>query len=269
MTWTLHHGDCLDPVSGLASLPDKSVDHVITDPPYEAEAHTKARRTKTRDWRRSREVGTAHLVAVTAPLPFEAITEDVRTRAAAEMARACRRWAVVFCQTEAAHLWAKALEAGGMSYVRTMVWIKPDGQPQFSGDRPGVGYESMVVAHHPASQYRWNGGGRLGVFSHSKNSGRVNGNGSGTPGWEPAPHPTTKPLPLMLELVSLFTDPGDTVLDPFAGSGSTGVACNQLGRSFIGWEMNAEYHAIATRRLNGDEAKPRPEQPGLFDARPA
>lgn len=44
--WTLHHGDCLDPVSGLASLADKSADVVISDPPYEAEAHTEQRRQK-------------------------------------------------------------------------------------------------------------------------------------------------------------------------------------------------------------------------------
>lgn len=44
--WTLHGGDCLDPITGLASLADKSVDHVITDPPYEEEAHTLQRRVK-------------------------------------------------------------------------------------------------------------------------------------------------------------------------------------------------------------------------------
>jgi site-specific DNA-methyltransferase (adenine-specific) len=68
----------------------------------------------------------------------------------------------------------------------------------------------------------------------------------------------------MRELVSLFSDPDELILDPFSGSGSTGVACNQLGRRFLGFELNREYFDIACRRLRGDEAKPRPEQPSLF-----
>ena len=80
----------------------------------------------------------------------------------------------------------------------------------------------------------------------------------------PNPHPTTKPLPLMRQIVEDFTDENDTILDPFAGSGTTGVAAIQLGRHFVGWERDANYHAIATRRLRGDEAKPNPAQPSLF-----
>ncbi len=263
MTWTLHHGSCLDPITGLASLADDSVDVTITDPPYEAEAHTKGRRTKAKgglnshgrlDWRARAAMGDA--IAEAAPLPFASISELDRATVAAEIARVSRRWILVFCQVEASAVWAAALEDAEAGYVRTMVWVKPDGQPQFTGDRPGMGYESIVVAHRKGRK-RWNGGGRLGVFEFSKQAG-----GSTIGG---APHPTTKPLPLMRELVSLFSDPNELVLDPFAGSGSTGVACNQLGRRFIGWELSAEYHAIATRRLNGDEAKPRREQPGLFD----
>lgn len=62
-------------------------------------------------------------------------------------------------------------------------------------------------------------------------------------------HPTQKPLALMAALVRDFTDPGDLVCDPFAGSGTTGVACRRMGRRFIGWERDPKYHAIATRRI--------------------
>lgn len=238
-------GDC---IAGMRQLADKSVDVTITDPPYEAEAHTKGRRTK-------RNSG----VCVPEVLPFAAITNDVRHEAAAQIARISRRWVLVFCQTEAAQDWATCLRAANLDYVRTMIWVKPDGQPQFTGDRPGVGYESIVVAHPPGRK-RWNGGGRTGVFSCLREKGpMVCGE------WSGAPHPTTKPQPLMRELVSLFSDPGELVLDPFAGSGSTGVACRMLGRRFLGFELDAAYHAIATRRLAGDEARPRECQPGLFD----
>ncbi len=53
----------------------------------------------------------------------------------------------------------------------------------------------------------------------------------------------------MLELVSLFTDPDTTILDPFMGSGTTGVACARLGRKFIGIEIEPKYFDIACRRI--------------------
>jgi DNA modification methylase len=62
-------------------------------------------------------------------------------------------------------------------------------------------------------------------------------------------HPTVKSQSLMRWLVGLVSFPGETVLDPFMGSGTTGVACIQTGRKFIGVELNSEYHAIATRRI--------------------
>lgn len=245
--WSLRLGDCLDPVTGLASLADKSVDHVVCDPPYEDEAHTKQRRVK-------RNGGEC----LTESLPFAAITGEQRAAIGLQLARLARRWVIVFCQVEASVKWALACEAGGLQYVRTMVWIKPDAMPQFTGDRPGMGYESIVVCH-PRGRKKWNGGGRTGVFTENKNAGRPNG--------EAAPHPTTKPLPLIRELVSLFTDPGELILDPFSGSGTTAVAARQLGRRFIGWELSPEYHAIATRRIAGERAVLNESQPELWPLR--
>jgi DNA modification methylase len=62
-------------------------------------------------------------------------------------------------------------------------------------------------------------------------------------------HPTQKPLSLMKWCVDKFTDPGNTILDPFMGSGTTGVACVQLGRNFIGIEKEPKYFEIASRRI--------------------
>ncbi len=55
----------------------------------------------------------------------------------------------------------------------------------------------------------------------------------------------------MCALISDFTDPGDLVIDPFAGSGTTGVACIRLGRRFIGWERDHKHYAAAVKRLEG------------------
>lgn len=61
-------------------------------------------------------------------------------------------------------------------------------------------------------------------------------------------HPTQKPLALVEWLISTYTNPGDTVLDNCMGSGTTGKACKNLGREFIGMELDETYHRIATDR---------------------
>lgn len=62
-------------------------------------------------------------------------------------------------------------------------------------------------------------------------------------------HPTQKPVPLLEYLIRTYTNPGETVLDPTMGSGSTGVACANTGRSFIGMELDAGYFEIARKRI--------------------
>lgn len=64
--------------------------------------------------------------------------------------------------------------------------------------------------------------------------------------WE---HPGTKPLSLMLKLVQAFSPPGGIVLDPYMGSGTTGVACMQLGRHFIGIDSDPVSFEIASKRI--------------------
>ena len=63
-------------------------------------------------------------------------------------------------------------------------------------------------------------------------------------------HPTQKPVALLEDLIETYTNEGDTVLDFTMGSGSTGVACVNTGRHFIGIELDAEYYAIAEQRIN-------------------
>lgn len=63
-------------------------------------------------------------------------------------------------------------------------------------------------------------------------------------------HPTTKPVPLLEYLIKTYTNEGDTVLDNCMGSGSTGVACVNTGRNFIGIEIDEGYYEIAKSRIN-------------------
>ena len=129
--------------------------------------------------------------------------------------------------------------AAPSEWIRSGIYHKQQAIPQLSGDRPGNSCEGLAI-FHPKGRKRWNGRG-----THAF--------------WEAVPekraathHPTAKPLLLMLQLVELFTDPGDLIIDPFAGSGTTGVAALRLGRRFIGIEANTEYHALATERLESE-----------------
>ena len=64
-------------------------------------------------------------------------------------------------------------------------------------------------------------------------------------------HPTIKPLDLIKRHILHSTQPNDIVLDCFLGSGTTAVACKELGRNFIGFELNPKYYELANDRLNG------------------
>ena len=68
-------------------------------------------------------------------------------------------------------------------------------------------------------------------------------------------HPTQKPIKLMKRIVLGSTNEGDLVLDPFMGSGTTGVACIQLNRNFIGFEISPDYFAMAQKRINEAQAQ--------------
>lgn len=235
----IHQADCRE---WLTTLADKSVAHCITDPPYEASAHTKQRRVRSSTDGSAWQRGARGSKVEVAPIDFDPIDEETRMVVAREIARVVRGWILIFCQVEGVSAWCAALEVGGARYVRTQVWVKPDSCPQFTGDRPGAGYESIVTAWAGDGRMTWNGGGRRGVYFHHV----------GVNGGERNEHPTQKPLPLMLELVELFTSTGDLVLDPFAGSGTTGVACLRLGREFIGCEREKRYFDLASERLRAE-----------------
>lgn len=66
-------------------------------------------------------------------------------------------------------------------------------------------------------------------------------------------HPTQKPVALLEYLIKTYTNPGETVLDNCMGSGSTGVACANTQRKFIGIEKDEKYFAVATQRIMNSE----------------
>lgn len=150
---------------------------------------------------------------VNADLDFAAISETLRDDVSAAAHRLSQGWVLWFCQAEAVGDWRDSLEAAGSKYKRTMIWVKPDSTPQLNGQMPAPGYESMPLAWSGEGHSRWNAGGKRGVYTH-------------------------------------LTNPGQTILDPFMGSGTTGVACAKMGRKFIGIEMDPKYFDVACERIS-------------------
>lgn len=232
---TLYHGEAEDILPTL-----DLVDHFIADPPYSEHVHGAARSRVMSandrggrygaDLRRNVDLGFTHL------------SEELRGFLADQAARLTRRWVLVFSDTESAHLWAEDLENAGLDYVRAGAWIKRGSAPQFSGDRPATGFEAITIAH-PKGRKRWNGGGSHAVWDVPIVLNRARADKS------ERVHPTQKPLVLMQKLVEQFTDPGDLILDPTAGSGTTAVAAKLLSRRAVLIERDEPHCESAAIRL--------------------
>lgn len=95
----------------------------------------------------------------------------------------------------------------------------------------------IMVAHKTGGRISWNADGRKlpNVISLMPDRDRV--------------HPNEKPLALMRTLIDTLSNKGDAILDPFMGSGTTGVACAKMGRKFTGIEIDRHYFEIACKRI--------------------
>ena len=221
--WNVTCADCLQV---LPSIPAGSVGAVVTDPPY-GDAETHKRHLSGVLLRNGEPAGQA--------LGFDGINEAACVSLAQAWVKLAAGWVVFTCEWQ----FTKALEDAGV-LVRFGIWRKPDGAPQFTGDRPGTGWEAVAICHRPGRK-TWNGGGKHAFWTFPKGS-----NDSG--------HPTGKPVGLFQSFIEDFTNPDDIVLDPFCGSGTTGVAAIKTGRRFIGIEIDPGYAEIARRRIR--EAEP-------------
>ena len=215
--WSLRQGDG---VEGL--LAHEDVDHTILDPPYDESVEAGNEAVEVRD----------------NSFGFDPMNEELRNRTARTIATRTRRWALVFCSLEEAHLWRFALISAGMSYWRTGVWVRQNSAPQFDARGPAQVLEAIVLAHSRHMTQRWNGGGKhaMWVAPIVQGDSRI--------------HPTQKPALLMQQLITDFTDEGEIIADPFAGSGTTGVAAVGLGRRFVGWELDKDHYAAALKRID-------------------
>lgn len=237
----IHVGDCIE---WLECWGDQSIDVMIADPPYSEHTHAKSRAAPSKGIRNPSGLRSERKTIRARDLGFDSITPATIRNFAIEAVRVTRRWILVFCDEQSIGAWRFDLQGAGAEVVRVCPWVKPNCAPQFTGDRPGAGWEAILVAHRTSLRgkpvaKRWNGGGFRGVYVHDVPR-------------EAERQSTEKPVSLMLELVDHFTDAGELVVDPFAGRGTTGVACIRAGRMFVGAELDPAMAARAEERLSAE-----------------
>jgi site-specific DNA-methyltransferase (adenine-specific) len=236
---TLYLGDCMEVLPTL-----EKVDAVITDPPYSETTHSNAKSNR----------GSGH---GNKAIDFASMTADQLAEVLTLCGKICGRWLVSTMEWRHVAAFDKH-PPKGWEFVRIGVWLKTNPMPQISADRPAQGWEAIAYLHATSGEKkRWNGGGM-----HGNYVGSLVSDGA---------HPTGKPLPLFTQFVERFSEAGDIVLDPFMGSGTTGVAAIQMGRKFIGIEREPKYFEIACERIRNAQRQEslfahvaKPEQNSLF-----
>lgn len=224
---TLYNGDCRDV---MASMEERSVAAVITDPPYSDRTHEMTRSNSNR----AKEHGNRVLSGA---FGFDSITAEDLSDALATAGRISQRWLVANIDYRHAFVFSET-PPPGLRLLRIGVWVKTNPNPQISGDRPAQGWEAIAYMHRDDLRPSWTGGGKAANFV--------------LPNAQKHGHPTTKPIEMVRQFVRWFSNPGDVIFDPFAGSGTTLRAALDEGRRAIGVELDEKYcELIATRLSQG------------------
>ncbi len=225
---TLYHGDCADVIPSLPA-----VDLLLTDPPYSV--------STSKPFTRRNRKGTRNFDFFAGDQEWAVMTAAVvdRVTAAAEKARA----AYVWCGHRQFGPLVEWFEGGGWS-TRPVVWRKRCPIPA----PPGVGFDSAVEL----CVYAFREGRKWTAPTGQRCPNVIDADGyrHGRPGKED--HPTQKPPQTVEYPLLLSTEPGDLVLDPFAGSGTTLRIAKDNGRKAIGVEIEERYCEVIARRLAQD-----------------
>lgn len=211
----LIQGDCLEVMRGMD---DKSINLILTDPPY-GMSYQSARRTATPQ--------------------FKKIEQDNNIDWFPEFISECYRilrensHIYIFCNDYAISDFRKLVEQVGFKAKRTLVWVKNN---HTSGDLLGdYGNKTEFIIYAQKGRKLLNGKRDTNVLNFSRVS--------------QLSHPTQKPVDINEFLISKSSQETETILDPFAGSGTTGVAAKNLNRKCVLIEKEPEYCEVIKKRI--------------------
>jgi site-specific DNA-methyltransferase (adenine-specific) len=227
---TIYHGDCREV---LPRFPDQSIDVLWTDPPYGHSNHDGDLNSRLNN----------HRAVENLPIANDSpeLMREVVDFALVQAARLLKEDCCCCCccggggGPRPTFAWvANRLDSLGLQFFHSVIWDKLN---------PGLGWryrrqhEMVMVAHRVGGKLRW-----------ADESVAVPNIVKAFPPRERL-HPNEKPLQLVTAFLAWHSQPGDTILDPFMGSGTTLRAAKDLGRHSIGIELEERYCEIAAHRL--------------------
>ena len=224
----LRQGDCLEL---MKDIPDGSVDLVLTDPPYRVTSRGNA---GSSGGMLQKKINKSGLV-----FSFNDISCKMY---APEFYRVLKAGTHCYVMTNHTNLieMLSVFTSAGFHFTKCLVWNKGN---KIMGQFYMSQFE-YIMFFRKGKAKRINNCGTPDILNIPNIKTKSNGKNI---------HDTEKPVALMEVLINNSSNPGDTIIDPFMGSGSTGVACQNLNRNFIGIELDEKYFEIAKERIKGEE----------------
>ena len=212
----LLHGDCFEL---LQDIPDESIDMVLTDPPYGMNFQSEYRKHKY-----EKIMGDSDLAWL------DDFVNEIYRVSKPNTAH------YVFCSFHHIDKFKQAIERK-FKIKNILTWVKNNTS---MGDLKGdfAPKTEFIIFFHKGRRLI-NGKRDPNVLEFKKTRNEL--------------HPTQKPVDMTEYMIGKFSDEGDVILDPFMGSGTTGVACKNTNRIFIGMELDETYFNIAKERIDNHE----------------
>ena len=220
----IYNMDCLE---GMKKLPDNSVDCVITDPPYLIDYKTNYRIDKEHKF-------CSNIQNDNNP--------DLISKVIKELYRVMKdnTAGYMFCNSDKIDFFKKEIEKY-FKIKNIIIWVKNNWTAGDLKTQFGKQYEMIILFNK--GRCLFNGKRLTDIWNFDRVAGKKQ------------LHQNEKPLNLIKQAIEKHSKQNQIILDPFIGSGTTAVACKNLNRSCIGFELDKEYYEIAKKRLENHEVE--------------